>query len=345
MTQHCQVCPIALEKCVDDMLQDLRDMEFYCAEYAAKEQPHIEGLLQVLHNGVGHLEVDIAKLRASGQNVTLHEQARRVLHRLVSCTNRRMHKGFPEMVSYILGKPHFMCSHDFVTVPFGSQFTHLMQELHRGMGLSTGPDEVQASLLEVAGTLDDGLGPSSQATCAGSMKKTQTEPFDYHWRHSTLESWPWYFFQAGTAPEAVHKKNQTLPWLEIREAGILQKNGYHPCRRPEPCQHADGTPLRHPDYHAEELIPEGCQYQYDHYLRVRTEDAWMVPELIGRWPQCPAEDGSLKEKAYFSLFCLFLFKPWIRVSICGAPVSRPPKIYRYTRIYTKPLKSSQNTEQ
>ena len=146
MTQHCQVCPIALEKCVDDMLQDLRDMEFYCAEYAAKEQPHIEGLLQVLHNGVGHLEVDIAKLRASGQDVALQEQARRVLHRLVSCTNRRMHKGFPEMVSCILGKPHFMCCHDFVTVPFGSQSKNLMQELHRGMGLSTGPDEVQASI-------------------------------------------------------------------------------------------------------------------------------------------------------------------------------------------------------
>jgi hypothetical protein len=225
MTQHCQVCPIALEKCVDDMLQDLRDMEFYCAEYAAKEQPHIEGLLQVLHNGVGHLEVDMAKLRASGQNVTLHEQARRVLHRLVSCTNRRMHKGFPEMVSYILGKPHFMCSHDFVTVPFGSQFTHLMQELHRGMGLSTGPDEVQASLLEVAGTLDDGLGPSSQATCTDSVQKTQTKPFDYHWRHSTLESWPWFFFRPGPHLKPCTRKTRLSHGWRSGKLGFFRRMG------------------------------------------------------------------------------------------------------------------------
>jgi hypothetical protein len=54
-----------------------------------------------------------------------------------------------------------------------------------------------------------------------------------------------------------------------------------------------------------------------------------VPELIGRWPQCPAEDGSLKDKAYFSLFCLFLFKPWIRVSIWGHLFGDPQ---RYTDI-------------
>jgi hypothetical protein len=37
--------------------------------------------------------------------------ARGILHRLMSATNRRMHKGFPEMLSYLLRKPMEYCSH------------------------------------------------------------------------------------------------------------------------------------------------------------------------------------------------------------------------------------------
>eukprot|EP00973_Karenia_brevis_P093103 12415638-Karenia_brevis.AAC.1 len=88
-------------------------MEFYCSEYAGKEQPHIEGLLQVLHNALCHLEVDMAKIAAAGEQVSVQERARRCLHRLISCTNKRMHKGFPEMLSYIYGKPTYASSHDF----------------------------------------------------------------------------------------------------------------------------------------------------------------------------------------------------------------------------------------
>ncbi len=39
--------------------------------------------------------------------------ARGILHRLMSATNRRMHKGFPEMLSYLLRKPMEYCSHRF----------------------------------------------------------------------------------------------------------------------------------------------------------------------------------------------------------------------------------------
>ena len=34
-----------LKQAVEAMLQDINDMEFYCSEYASKEQPHTEGLL------------------------------------------------------------------------------------------------------------------------------------------------------------------------------------------------------------------------------------------------------------------------------------------------------------
>ena len=175
-------------KCVDDMLADLADMEFYCAEYASKEQPHIEGLLQVLHNGVGHIELDMAKLRASGQDVSVHEHGRRVLHRLVSCTNRRMHKGFPEMVSYILGKPHFIASHEFVGANFDPPFRALRGALYHAMGFSSNEDDgVQATnaTIVVPGT-------SEKTTL------TNTQFLDYNWRHSTMDAWPWYLSNTTT---------------------------------------------------------------------------------------------------------------------------------------------------
>ena len=81
------------------MLDELRDAEFYCSEYASKEQPHIEGLLQVLHNGLQHLDRELAERIARGEAIASQEKARRVLHRLVACTHRRVHQGFPAMVS------------------------------------------------------------------------------------------------------------------------------------------------------------------------------------------------------------------------------------------------------
>ena len=61
-------------------------------------------------------ERDIAAAAAAGEIVEPHEVARRVLHKLISCTNRRMHKGFPEMITYLLMKPMEYTSHDFVNV-------------------------------------------------------------------------------------------------------------------------------------------------------------------------------------------------------------------------------------
>eukprot|EP00973_Karenia_brevis_P071217 9895122-Karenia_brevis.AAC.1 len=46
------------------------------------------------------------------------ERAKRLLNRLISSTNRRMHRGYPEMLSYLLKKPSYYCSHSFVTLMF-----------------------------------------------------------------------------------------------------------------------------------------------------------------------------------------------------------------------------------
>ena len=147
------------------MTEELRDAEFYCSEYASKEQPHIEGLLQGLHTGVKHLERDLAERRERHEDISEQETARRMLHRIIACSNRRNHVGFPEMVSYILGERHFICSHEFVATSFDGCFKLFMKELHQGVGLYAAKHAQASAPLEVHRCLDE---PESIDTSASS---------------------------------------------------------------------------------------------------------------------------------------------------------------------------------
>ena len=83
-------------KSVDAMIEAMGDHEFYCSNYACKEQPHIEGLLQSLADGLRGLELAITDKRELGDQCDTLEYAKRLMQRLTSSTNRRMHKGVPE---------------------------------------------------------------------------------------------------------------------------------------------------------------------------------------------------------------------------------------------------------
>ena len=61
-------------------------------------------------------EEDVRKAKECGADMEPHRVARALLHRIRSGMNRRMHKGFPEMLSYLLRKPMEYSSHDFVPV-------------------------------------------------------------------------------------------------------------------------------------------------------------------------------------------------------------------------------------
>ena len=102
------------ETAVNGMLEAMGNYEFYAASYAGKEQPHIQGLLDTLRDGVRAKQRDIIEAREAGEDVDAAEASRRLLHRLESSCNRRMHKGFPEMLTFLLGKPMEYRSHQFV---------------------------------------------------------------------------------------------------------------------------------------------------------------------------------------------------------------------------------------
>ena len=91
---------------------------YYCANYASKDQPHIDGLLVTLADGLQSKELDIVAAREAGEDIGAHEHARQNLRRLLSSINRRMHKGFPEMLTCLLRKPLEYSSHAFGFVGF-----------------------------------------------------------------------------------------------------------------------------------------------------------------------------------------------------------------------------------
>ena len=98
------------------MLDNMGNSEHYIASYASKDQPHVEGLWKTLSDGMRAKERDIVTAQEAGTDVSDHEKSRKILHSLVQATNRRMHKGFQEMLTYLLRKPMEYCSHLFLSL-------------------------------------------------------------------------------------------------------------------------------------------------------------------------------------------------------------------------------------
>ena len=69
----------AREGILNDMLDAMGDHEYYCACYASKEEPQMEGLLHTLIDGLRRKEAEIAELRAAGQDFAPQEIARTIM--------------------------------------------------------------------------------------------------------------------------------------------------------------------------------------------------------------------------------------------------------------------------
>ena len=88
---------------------------------------YIEGLLHTLSDRLRYVKVKIVQTLDVGESVESSDRAKVVLNSLIQGNNRRMHKGFPEMISYLLCKPSYYCSHNFTTLIFGVALTARVQ--------------------------------------------------------------------------------------------------------------------------------------------------------------------------------------------------------------------------
>ena len=195
------------ERAISGMLDSMGDHEYYCASYSTKDQPHIEGLLTTLADSLRAKERDVLVAREAGEEVSQHEIARQILHRLVAATNRRMHKGFQEMLTYLLRKPMTYCSHKFVSLNIDIDFRRAIRLVYILVGKAP----------YSGGSADGGLSMPLHT-------KPYLNPSDYPFRPSALETFPLYFFMASCV---AHDKlcSRSLDWVSIAVADSREPSG------------------------------------------------------------------------------------------------------------------------
>ena len=87
---------------------------YYITAYISKVQPHLVSLWQLLQNALDRLRVDLSAMEtAVAEPLSQPYVARRVLTRMLTATQRQVHKSLPEICHYLLGFPEAYCSHTF----------------------------------------------------------------------------------------------------------------------------------------------------------------------------------------------------------------------------------------
>ena len=238
----------ALRARVDQALSDLasavNNADYYCSDYSTKEQPRLVSLWITLAGSIKKLKEELRDTSLKEEHKDVLYRAKRSVFRLMTSSTQGMQKGMPEMVSFLLGEKEFYCSHDF-----SSLYLRPLVRLARAE-LSAGPaDEAVCE--------DDKEGVGDMAAESFSLVRVDEEENDkltflnqrlnYGYRPHILESWPLYFYVAGTI---IHKKSAST--LEIRTY--------------------------------EEFLAEHPQAK-SHHVSVRAHIPWVIPEIVGSLPR------------------------------------------------------------
>ena len=174
----------------------LNDANHYCGDYCGKAQPQMDNLFRHLAQAQAGLLKSLDDLREDDPAEAVLYRAKRVVYRMMNVCARRMHKGMPEMVSYLLDEegecPEFFCSHSFrpVFVPMLlSPYEAAVAQRSLAVG---GRPSVAAEMTDMVFG-DDGDDDTDQ----GDVLQYRNARVDYECRPSVFAEWPFYFFQAG----------------------------------------------------------------------------------------------------------------------------------------------------
>ena len=207
----------------------------------------------------------------------LHEIGRKILHRLISSINRRMHKGFPEMLTYLLNKPMEYCSHMFVHVQY---------------------DTLYRVLYAIILARNENARLEEQPLTVPVSRKAKLVFSDYRFRPKSLDCFPFYFFFA--ACDAVTKlTSESLQWE------VLYSVDRQCTKRQDTAKllYSLTCPRRF-------LVDSQGQpvHVYDYYVRLRVDKPWYVPLLSGQLPRIPDATSTAKERGTFALRMMVLFR-------------------------------------
>ena len=304
-----------LEAIRQNFMEAVGDHEFYCASYSSKEQPHIEGLLVTFADAIKSKDEEIAGLKAEGKDPGPQEEARQRLHRFMSATNRRMHKGFPEMLTYLLEKPVVYCNLDYVSLNLHGKISRLVRLMFN--------EPAPADAAKVSETRQ------------GYLKTRQSiliKADDYEFRPMCLEQFPLYFFMAATEAQTT-RGSSSLPWASLQVDGdgrvavldecktadnissshSFSKRPAHNIRR-----QSTATPVlskRYAESGKEDNVPlmtaSGARiHEYAYYVHLRLVSAWRMPIYHGRPVKAPDSASSACDKGMYALTVMLLFRPY-----------------------------------
>ena len=190
-----------------------------------------------------------------------------------------MHKGFPELLSYILGKPAAYSSHSFVTCSYWSVLARVLENPRGGVWR---------------------LHPSMFFADHRKVPAVQ----DYAYRPELLQRFPFNFFVS--ACEFVG--DGLLPGL----AWYTYPTGAGGQVRRHPA-YAQGKEVKSrvcPELSLLDAIEKKPLHHYPYYLRLLVDKPWKVPVLYGALPPCPDDQSSITDKGHYAAFLMLLFRPW-----------------------------------
>jgi len=306
----------AWQGAVAEMVRTIIDHEFYCHDYASKEQPHAQGLLHTLHDSM----VRARRFEQRGDREAIDrppeavlDEARRLLQRLVAATNRRFHKGMPSVYAYLLGKPNHYASHEFVKYSFGQLYNSMLRRVYQQFEAETARD-VAVPVIEDPGGSHPEADPDTPAPSSKPVRPSQT-CYDYEWRPDVYEKFPLYFFQAATEVVA-SIPDGTYLWHEHSSDPKDACIGKHPCFQQSIANKrlwVYSKRVRNKTGGFERLYDQEKQEylcKYDHYRVLRLHSPWRIPVLCGGLPSTPTAASTAEEKGRFAIFMMMLFRPW-----------------------------------
>ena len=187
-----------IERALGDLASAVNDADFYCSEYNTKEQPRLTSLWHGLASSFKNLKEELRDVQLDSRYKDVLYRAKRSVFRLMTSCTHGMQKGMPEMVSYLLGKPEFYCSH-----AFSSLYLYPLVHLAHAELLRRAP---KATSSEISAA--DGAETFSFVRTEEDDKLTfLNQRLSYEFRPHAFGGWPLYFFVAGTM---THKRTQNV---------------------------------------------------------------------------------------------------------------------------------------
>ena len=175
------------------MSSSARSAAYYVTAYISKTQPHLVSLWQLLEEGQARLQAELGTSSADGPGEhNPRYLAARVLTRMLTACQRRVHKSMPEMCHYLLGYPEAYTSHHFKCL----FLTNILRRAQCTLPLQRQPAiEPQCDTWIRTQSLQSA--DSHDSADASAITVTpMTQEMDYLHRGPSLSSWPLYFYVA-----------------------------------------------------------------------------------------------------------------------------------------------------